>query len=122
MAKGDQNNAETTWEKIDLVLNRQDLWLEAGSKAKSDGIITINSYLKTLNGMPALFFFEDCVRCIQQCLNWARDKDRLESKKNDDQCENLYRLMLLETSYEEPNYNAVMMSSNRQSVDSITGY
>ena len=124
LAKSDRNNENTTWDKIDLVLNRHDLYLECGSKYKSDGVILINSYLKTINKMPALFFFEDCNRAIKQCLNWSYDKKTGEpSKSNDDQCENLYRLILLDTKYEEPFQNLDSVTSiDRRHINKRTGY
>ena len=124
LAKSNKNETNTTWNKIDEVLNRHNLYLKESSKEKEDGIIAINSYLKTINGMPALFFFEDCVRAIQQCINWVRDKKTgLPDKKNDDQCENLYRIMIENTQYVHPeDKNEVYYDDFRQDADVRTGY
>ena len=123
LAKADQNNENSVWEKIDACLNRHGLYLEPGSKDKEDGIIAINNYLKTVNKLPALFIFEDCIKVIRQMLNWVRDKDTGKpSKKDDDQCENLYRLMLLETVWEEVQEVSYEEDNKRIGADSVTGY
>jgi hypothetical protein len=101
LAKGDQNNENSTWDKIDIALNRHDMYLEAGSKDKEDGIIEINNLLKTVNNMPALFIFRDLPKATKQLYGWRYDDKGVISKKNDDMCENLYRLILLGTEYEE---------------------
>jgi len=122
LAKADKNNENTVWEKIDRRLNQHGFWLDAGSKAKEDGILLIKNYLMTINGYPALFFFEDCMKTISQCMNWTRNKDDMKPiKKNDDQPENLYRLMLLETQYEEV-YEQSKSEFNRRDCNSMTGY
>jgi len=74
---------------------------------KSDGIIQINELLSTPNGIPALFFFKTQNEsqkndCISQIQEWVYDDNGDPSKENDDACENLYRLVLLNTEYEEP--------------------
>lgn len=125
LAKGDKNNENSVWEKIDIVLNRHNLKLEPGSKDKSDGIIALNNLLWTVNGMPALFFFSDCVRCIKQSLNWMYDQEGKPSKVDDDQCENLYRLGLLDTRYYDPEENSNSYDNARLSSkdkNRVTGY
>ena len=111
----------STWAKIDNALNRFDLYLEAGSKLKNDGIITINSLLMTVNKIPMLFFFRDLGKTVKQCLNWMYDKEGKPSKKDDDMPENLYRLALLETEWEEP-YVEEYYNTGHRDRDPITGY
>jgi hypothetical protein len=124
-AKSDKNNENSQWEKIHNTISRHGMLLEEGSKDKEDGVIAINNHLMTVNNMPALFFFDDCHRAIKQCMNWVRDPDTQKpSKKDDDQCENIYRLMLLDTEWEEP-YNPELDSEytdKRRNIDDISGY
>ena len=124
LAKADKNNENSVWERIDTVLNRHGHYLELGSKDKEDGIIAINNHLLTINGMPALFFFADCLKAIKQCLNWVREADTQKpQKKDDDQPENLYRLMLLDTVWTEmEDENYVETELDRSGADPITGY
>lgn len=100
LAKGDKTNENSTWEKIDIALNRHEMYLEAGCKDKDDGIIEINNLLNTVNNMPALYVFRDLRIATKQLFGW-REVKGIISKKNDDMCENLYRLVLLGTEYEE---------------------
>ena len=101
LAKADQNNENSTWEKIEIHLARFGYVLEAGSKDKEDGIIAINNHLYTVNKMAALFIFKDLVTVCEQLEDWMRGDDGKPSKEKDDYCENLYRLMLLATEYVE---------------------
>ena len=104
LAKGNTEGMDyehSTWAKIDTGLNRFGMYLQKGSKLKKDGVIAINDLLMTVNKMPMLFFFQDLGRTIKQTMGWMYDDKGLESKKDDDMCENLYRLILLGTEYEE---------------------
>jgi hypothetical protein len=66
--------------------------LRVASKDKDNGITIVKDWLMTENQMPALFFFEDCKKTIEQVENWTVDKDTLKpSKEDDDMCECLYR-------------------------------
>ena len=126
LAKGNtagQDFEHSTWSKIDAALNRFDMYLEAGSKLKNDGVITINSLLMTVNKIPMLFFFRDLGKTVKQCLNWMYDKEGKPSKKDDDMCENLYRLALLETEWEEPDLSwDSLYSDGSNERDPVTGY
>lgn len=112
LAKSDRNNENTVWEKIDIALNRYGLYLETGGKEKEDAIILLNhNLLWTIHGNPILFFFKDLPITTKQVINWmwadpemmkSGEKEVKASKKDDDMCENLYRLALLETKYENP--------------------
>ncbi len=132
LAKADQNNENSTYDKIDMHLNRftcpftdNTYYLETGSKDKEDGIRRINDLLETVNGIPALFFFQDCGRSITQCENLMRDeKTGLVQKVDDDMFEGLYRIMLVDTQYEDiqrgkDNYYDERDSGTRSST---TGY
>lgn len=124
LAKGDsagEGKDHTRWAKIDTYLNRHDMCLEMGAKHKNDGIAIINDLLMTVNKEPMLFFFRDLGKTVKQCLNWMYDKEGKPSKKDDDMCENLYRLALLETEWEEP-YVEEYYNPGHEDRDKITGY
>ena len=103
LAKSDKNNENSTYEKIDMHLNRYGYYLETGSKDKEDGIQRANDHLDSRYGSPSLFFFRNAgPRVFRQLENWMFDENGKPSKDDDDAGENLYRLMLLGTKYEEP--------------------
>ena len=123
LAKGDKNNENSTWEKIDIALNRHNMYLEPGAKDKEDGIIGINTLLKTVNDMPALFIFRDLPITTRQLYGWRYDdKTGVISKKNDDMCENLYRLILLGTHYDEEHVDDYEEPVQRSLSGKRTGY
>jgi len=119
LAKGDKTNYHSTWEKIDITLNRHEMYLEAGSKNKGDGVIAINNLLMTVNKMPALYIFRDLIVATQQIYK-VRKKDGVILKVDDDQFENLYRLCLLGTQWEEK--RVYYYQSNHYNRDAVTGY
>ena len=103
LAKSDRNNENSTYEKIDIHLNRFDLYLETGSKQKEDGILNINNALESTFGSPSLYFFRNASpKMFRQLENLVYEDNGSVSKEDDDAFENLYRLMLLDTRYEEP--------------------
>lgn len=122
LAKADQNNENSTWEKIERSLGRHDMFLEAGSKDKDDGIIAMNNLFKTVNNMAALFIFQDLPITCRQLYGWTYDKEGKPSKRDDDMCENAYRLMLLGTEYEEPYVEEYETYRPNNGKDMITGY
>ena len=104
LAKADKNNENSTYEQIDMHLSRFGLYLEVGSKDKEDGIRRINEYMETVHGTSGFFLLKDASpngRAVRQIENWMYDEDGKPSKDDDDVCENLYRLFLLNTIYEE---------------------
>jgi len=98
-AKGDSNNDNTTFDKIDMVLANNGLPpLQTGSKDKQSGVIEINQHLEGPNGEPSLFIFDDMVRTIDEIEGWMYDKETQKpQKERDDMMENLYRTLLLGT-------------------------
>lgn len=108
LAKSNKNEENTTWQKIEIVLNKYGYFLQAGAKDKESGILLIQSSLSSKYGEPSLYIFRDCVRAILQLDGWMYDdqgipkKYKINEKPGDDQCENLYRLLLLETQYTDP--------------------
>jgi len=122
LAKADQNNENSTYDKIRIGLNRFDMYLETASKDKDDGIISINNMLLTVNGLPAYFIFRDLPITTAQLSNWMYDKLGKPSKIKDDMCENAYRLELLNTAYEDPEDEDDIFDSPTATRNATTGY
>jgi len=104
LAKGDSNNPNTTFDKIDIVLGRYGYVLNTGTKDKESGIIQINEHLEGPNLEPSLFVLDDMVRTIYEFESWMYedaekypDRAGKAQKQNDDMMENLYRLLLEDT-------------------------
>ena len=105
LAKGDPNadRGRTTFDKMESVFARHDLILDLASKDKESGILDIRAGLKGPNNEPSLFIFNDLVRTIYEIEGWMYDKETQKPQKTDDHMmENLYRLMLLDTTYTPP--------------------
>ena len=126
LAKADSNNLETTYGKIDKVLNLFGYYLETASKDKESGILSINNALLGPNNMASLFVFVDMKRTINEAENWMYDKDTGKPQKiDDDMMENLYRGMLLVTQYYPPEDDYVdeeVSNGTDQGANSVTGY
>jgi len=102
LAKGDaaymrnRREVEDSFTIIKRILKTADIKLYAASKDKDSGIRNIESALKGINKMPALFFFRDKTRMtIHQIQRWIYDDMEKPMKKDDDFGENLYRSTLL---------------------------
>ena len=103
LAKGDGNQEETTYQIIARILARHNMHLEVASKDKDNGILLIKEHLKGANNMPSLFFFNDLIRTIREAEGWMWDENTQKAKKVDDHMmENLYRTLLLDTHYYDP--------------------
>jgi hypothetical protein len=62
----------------------------------------VRNWLKSENGMPTLYFFNDLKKTVEQVENWVVDPDTLKpSKVDDDFCECLYRHGLRNTMWFE---------------------
>ena len=125
LAKSDRNNENSTYEKIDMQLNRYGYYLEIGSKDKEDGIQRINDHLDSRYGSPSLFFFRNAgPRVFRQIENWMFDDNGKPSKEDDDAGENLYRLMLLGTKYEEEDEEEsdIVVETKTSTRNPVTGY
>ena len=123
LAKGDSNQDHSTYEKIAQILARHDMPLEVASKDKDNGIILIKEHLEGPNGEPSLFVFDDLVVTIKEIEGWLWDEKTQKAKKVDDHFpENLYRALLLDTKYYEPEDeedDSIYHSDHR---NAITGY
>jgi len=98
LAKGDQNNPNTVYDKIEDVLWAHQIGLDVATKDKSAGILEVKSHLMGPNGKPSIFFFDDLKRTIMEIEGYMY-KDGVPVDKDDHMCENLYRLLLLDTRW-----------------------
>lgn len=96
LSKSGMPNDMDTFSVVEETIAAYGYALEVASKDKDNGIATLNGLLWTDNEMPALYFFRDCVRTIQEIEDWMYCKDTLKPvKENDDFVETLYRHCLL---------------------------
>lgn len=103
LAKGDSNNDNTTYDIIGRRLFAHGYILETATKDKDSGIIQINNHLYGPNKKSSIWFFETLHRTIVEIEGWMYDKDTDKpQKEQDDMMENLYRILLLDTVYVEP--------------------
>ena len=127
LSKGDSNNENSTFDKIRDGLSRFGYSLQVASKDKEDGIIILNEMLMSKNNIPGLFFFRDLKHFINHATGWMYDENGKPSKEEDDQCENLYRLALLNTQYFEENSSIeeeeyLQYESSKRTKNEVTGY
>ena len=101
LAKGDRNNENTVFDKVELVLGNYGLPLDTASKDKASGINLVKSHLISPNNEAVLFTFNNLVRTPREFEGYMWDKDTNKPvDKDDHMMENLYRLLLLDTQYE----------------------
>jgi len=123
LAKGDSNNENTTYDKMKLIFARHGYILETASKDKQSGIIEINNHLRGPNKEPSIFFFRDLVRTIHDIEGWIYDEDTQKPQKvDDDMCENLYRILLLDTKYVDPEDEEWEDEYQDFETNAVTGY
>ena len=125
LAKGDKNNPNTTFDKIDEVLYQHGMFLDTASKDKQSGIIEVKTHLKGPNNLPSLFFFDDLVVTVMEIEGYMYDKETQKPQdKADHMMENLYRLLLLNTQWEPmDSSDSDPDDDHRQATaSSITGY
>jgi len=100
LSKGDGNNENTVFDKIQKKLWAHGFLLKVASKDKSSGILEVKNHLKGPNKEPSLFIFNDLVRTIFEIEGYMYDKETQKPvDKDDHMMENLYRLMLLDTQW-----------------------
>ena len=126
LAKGDANSGytdETVFQIMSDVFASHDIYLQAASKDKDNGLKLVEEMLMSENEMPSLFFFADLKKSIEQIENYVIDPKTLKpSKVEDDFCENLYRFALVNRQWEEPeNYNDQQYRSEAGR-SAVTGY
>ena len=104
LSKADGNNESTVFEKVQKVLYHYGYFLETASKDKTSGILLVKEHFKGANNMTSLFIFNRCVRFFFEVEGYMYDKDTQKPvDKDDHMMENLYRLLLLNTVYSDPN-------------------
>jgi len=100
LAKGDKNMTNTTFDKIDGVLQAHGMVLDLATKDKQSGIIEVKKHLKGPNNKPSMFFFDDLRRTIWEIEGYMYDEEKQKPlDKDDHMMENLYRLCLLDTKW-----------------------
>lgn len=125
LAKGDKNNLNTVFDKVQLALWQNGYSLETAPKDKTSGILLTRDHLKGPNNMPSLFIFNDQVRTIYEIEGYMYDKETQNPMDKDDHMmENLYRLILLGTTwYElEPDRDDSEDAFNSEGRSHIGGY
>jgi len=96
LSKSGQDNDIDTYSIVEETIAPYGYSLETASKDKDNGISILNGLLWTDNEMPALFFFRDCVKSIQQVEDLMYDAETFKpSKVDDDAFETIYRHCLL---------------------------
>lgn len=127
LSKGDSNRPDgSTYYQVAEELSRFSMALEVASKDKDTGILKVKEHLMSENHEASLFFFDDLIHTIREVENlmWEKpaDSEREKAQKDeDDMCENLYRLILLDTVYtppiDEDDYEYI-----EDSINQSTGY
>ena len=117
--KGVDENS--TFNKIQKRLWRAGYQLKVASKDKSSGILAVRDHLLGPNKEPSIWFFSDLVRTIYEFEGYMY-KDGKIMDADDHMMENLYRLLLLDTKYVEPEDEYEEEEQERQPVNSMTGY
>ncbi len=105
-AKGDANQKFTTFEKIDTVLNKHNLYLKTYGKDEDGGIKATRTLLMGPNNEPSLFIFDDMARTIYEIEGYMIDPKTGKTMNYDnDMMDNLYALSNQDTQYEPMNNN-----------------
>ena len=75
LAKGDSNNTNSVFDKIQLILWRNGMQLEVACKDKTSGILEVKNHLMGPNNEPSLFIFNDLIRTIFEIEGYMYDKE-----------------------------------------------
>ena len=118
-AQGVDENS--TFNKIQKRLWRQGYQLKVASKDKTSGILQVRTHLMGPNKEPSIWFFSDLVRTIFEFEGYLY-KDGKVQDADDHMMENLYRLLLLDTKYVEPEDEYEEEYHEPMVVNSMTGY
>jgi hypothetical protein len=123
LAKGDQNNPNTVFDKINENLMPYGYVAETASKDKTSGILEVKKHLMGPNQEPSLFFYDDLIRTIMEIEGYMYDEDTQKPQDKDDHMmENLYRILLLNTQYEEMGYDEEETVDFTENRSAISGY
>jgi hypothetical protein len=100
LAKGGEGNEIDVYSIVAESLASRNYSLGTASKDKDVGISIVNNLLMSENEMPAMYFFKDCVKTIQQTEDLMYDPETFKAQKtNDDFTECLYRACLKNTEW-----------------------
>jgi len=124
LSKGDdQNDENTTFRKVQRKLWRHGIPLMVASKDKTSGILEVKNHLLGPNREPSIWFFSDLVRTIFEFEGYMYKDGKIQDL-DDHMMENLYRLLLLNTKYVEPEdeYDEDETVFDQRAVNSVTGY
>lgn len=123
LSKGDKNNVNTVFDKVALTLLKHEIPLYTASKDKLSGILQVRTHLEGPNKQPSLFIFNDLVRTIFEIEGYMYDKETQNPMDKDDHMmENLYRLILLNTQWEEVMPEAEDYDFNQHGRSAVGGY
>lgn len=123
LSKGDKNNPNTVFEKVQNVLWSNQYHLETATKDKTSGILLIRNHLYGPNKQPSLYIFNDMIRTIFEIEGYMYDKETQNPQDKDDHMmENLYRLMLLGTIWALPEDEDGMETGIQQGRSKVGGY
>ena len=120
-----QFDEDSTFRKIQKKLWQHDIPLKVASKDKNSGILAVKDHLLGPNNEPSLFVFDDCIRFIYEIEGYMWDEKTGKPKDKDDHMlENLYRILLLDTRYVEPDDEEDEDEEDRpkKAVNPVTGY
>ncbi len=102
LSKGDSNNENTVFDKVQDVLIRHGFPLGVATKDKTAGILEVKNFLMGPNNMPSLFIFDDLKRTVFEIEGYMYDKETQKPQDKDDHMmENLYRILLDGSIYTE---------------------
>lgn len=129
LAKGDEHSdlrEESVYDKMLNFFYPYNYSLKGATKDREGGIHFVNDLLWTENQMPALFFLSHLARTIQNVEDYmyveAADGTRKPTKVDDDMCENLGRLVSLDTQYVEMGEEYAHYQEPATSAANCTGY
>lgn len=111
----------STFKKIQRRLWRHDYPLIVASKDRTSGILEIRDHLIGPNKKPSIWFFNDLVRVLFEFEGWMY-KDGKAEDKDDHMIENLYRLLLLDTKYVDPEDEWDEEDGEERVGNRVTGY
>jgi hypothetical protein len=125
-SKGDSNNPESTFDKIENTILPYGYYLDVAEKGKdcvNDGIITVKDWLMTQNRQPALYFFDNCIQTIYEIEGWMwNPKTRKPVDENDHFMENLRRLITLGTKWFPMQPPTIEVGGQEKGTNEITAY
>lgn len=105
LSKGDSKSlknrfgcVEDTFDIIKRALTPHEILFDVAEKDKKSGIVNVQTELSGVNGLPALFVFDDCARHRFEFKRYTYE-DGKPIDKDDHMMENLYRYTLTAPKY-----------------------